>query len=385
MKSKVINDSAFKAEKHIDPMTGFLTIDGVVARTGVQEYYGFELSDELNPFEKYSVLRHPDDVLSEDSLNTYVNSTVTDTHPSDTVSIHNIDKLQKGSVSNVEVFKKDGIDYIKAKITIKDKDLIEKVKDGVIELSAGYTNDIKKESGEYNGQKYDFRQTNIKINHVAVVNKGRCGGECKLSLDNRVSILKSKKQTEDTMKKLTIDGQDYEVPEIVATTYDEAMKEKESADNEVESIKAKIAELQSKLKEAEGKVGETKEEMKKTTDALNAQIDTLKKSQMSADALNKLVADRADTVAFATSFLGDDAVDTTLDTLAIKTAVVKKYMGDSFEDGKSPEYINASFDFIKSSKKSINDSYSAAGQTNDKAVTRDAVIADYHKSILGGN
>ncbi len=41
--------------------------------------------------------------------------------------------------------------------------------DGWKELSVGYLVDTIEEPGEYNGERYDAIQTNIRVNHLAVV------------------------------------------------------------------------------------------------------------------------------------------------------------------------------------------------------------------------
>ena len=48
-------------------------------------------------------------------------------------------------------------------------------------MSLGYNLDLIEEPGEWNGEKYDAIQTNIRINHLAIVDKARAGS-------NRISI-----------------------------------------------------------------------------------------------------------------------------------------------------------------------------------------------------
>lgn len=207
-KSKISNDKlVFKDSyndftKYIDEDTGFLHINGVVARTGLQSYLGAELGDMENPTTMFNVYRPREEVLKEESLSTYANAPITDDHPNTFVTVDNASELIKGSVASYETYNKDGIDYIKAQIVVTDKDLINKVINGKMELSAGYSQNLVKEKGEFEGVTYDYIQTNIKINHVALVDSARCGQECKLVFDSN-SIIVSENITKgiDSMEK----------------------------------------------------------------------------------------------------------------------------------------------------------------------------------------
>ena len=72
--------------------------------------------------------------------------------------------------------------YLIADIKIYDKDAIEEITNkGIVDLSPGYKAYYKKEAGEYNGEKYEFKQQDIKYNHLAVVENGRSGKEVRIN------------------------------------------------------------------------------------------------------------------------------------------------------------------------------------------------------------
>ena len=189
IKQTILKDTFNDFTKHIDEDTGFLHINGVVARTGLQPYMGAELGNMEEPTAMFNVYRPRDEVLKEESLSTYANAPITDDHPNTFVTVDNATELIKGSVASYETYNKDGIDYIKAQIVVTDKDLINKVINGKMELSAGYSQNLVKEKGEFEGVTYDYIQTNIKINHVALVDSARCGQECKLVFDSNSIIV----------------------------------------------------------------------------------------------------------------------------------------------------------------------------------------------------
>lgn len=65
--------------------------------------------------------------------------------------------------------------YVKANLRIVSDSLINKIKNGKVDLSLGYKNDYEYISGEFNGQRYDAIQRNIRPNHLALVDLGRTG------------------------------------------------------------------------------------------------------------------------------------------------------------------------------------------------------------------
>ena len=77
-------------------------------------------------------------------------------------------------------------DLLKGILAITDKDLIADVKDKKLtEVSAGFFCDLDASKGELEGVKYDAVQKNIFLNHVAVVENGRCSIDdgCGIGLD----------------------------------------------------------------------------------------------------------------------------------------------------------------------------------------------------------
>lgn len=257
--------------KYIDEDTGFLHINGVISRTGLQSYLGMELGDKENPMKQFSVYRSKDEVLKDESLKTFINAPITDNHPSEFVTVDNAKDLIKGSIADIETFNKDGIDYIKAKMTIQDKALINKVMNGKVEISAGYRQDLVKEKGEFNGIQYDYKQTDIKINHIAIVDKGRCEGECKLTADKKAIINTENKTKGKSMASILIDGVSHEVTDCVAKhlgglnskikSLDEDMIKKEEEKKKAEDEAEKLKGEKEKMKE------DMEEEKKKTSDS----------------------------------------------------------------------------------------------------------------------
>lgn len=81
--------------------------------------------------------------------------------------------LAKGEVSTEASWEDN---HIRLPLIIKDGELIKKVQAGTRDLSAGYSAQIVFGDGVTpEGETYDAKQTNIRINHLAVVQAGRAG------------------------------------------------------------------------------------------------------------------------------------------------------------------------------------------------------------------
>ena len=167
----------------IDHM-GNLIVTGALTRTGVFTYHHIDGTVTRE-------LRHEDDVYHPESVASFVQVPVTDEHPSEgRITPDNVGRYMVGNVG--DTIKRDGR-LMKADIFVRDAGTIAKVKgeDGKPkrELSCGYTADVVEDAGEYNGEKYDHRQTNIRGNHVAIVRAGRAGPEARLLLDSADAIM----------------------------------------------------------------------------------------------------------------------------------------------------------------------------------------------------
>lgn len=362
MSSLLLLDDSQPLSPKIDKTTGFLTAPVKLARTGVQYYLGIEMGMKDRAHEKIGVLRSPAEVLHPDSIKSFINLVVTDDHPSDFVTIDNVKLLQKGQVS--EVIKDDG--RLTGIVTITDKNQIEKITKGKVEVSVGYSNQLKKEAGTFDGNKYEFVQTNIRANHLAIVDAGRCGPSCKLIMDQK---------EKETLMFITIDGIQYNV---------EDAQLKQAIENQQTSHDAEVNQFKKKLSEEE----EEKKKLKADKDKAEAEKDASEKEKVSDADLNKLIADRAELLTTAKVILGDKMPECTDCPLEIKTAVIDYILPDMELDGKSKEYIDAAFDMAIKKGAKADKSIDNLGKDfiKDKEgnkVTRESARGAYMKDQLG--
>lgn len=343
----------------ISDSTGFLTAPVVLARTGVQYYYGFELGLDDRAGEKIGVYRSPEEVFHPDSIASYVNLVATDDHPSELVNTDNVKKLQIGTVSDVKSFS----GTLNGIVTITDKKEISKIQKGKQEVSVGYSNNLKKVSGTIDDEKYEFVQTNIRANHLAIVDAGRCGPACRLTLDHKG----------DENMIIIIDGIEYNVEDKQLA---QALTKQQA------TFDAEKEEMAKKFKKKSEEDEEEKAELKKEKDKAKASADALKDSQLGSEALNKMVSDRAQLLTEAKRILGDKMPECVDCPVELKTAVIDHVMPDADLEGKSTDYIDATYDIAVKTAKKVADSLEKLGgdffvDKEGKKVTRDSARENY--------
>lgn len=377
------NVNANLLSNKIDPHTGFLHVNVVLCRSGIQEYVGRELGLTGTDSGKFfNVLRPPDEVIKQDSLSTYKNLVVTDEHPAERwVDLENVKFLQKGQVSNVNVGNLENNEvHLKGDMVITDQDLIEKAQNGKVEVSLGYAFKLVAEDGVYNGVNYQYKYVDMIANHLSIVSKGRCGPSCSITNDEKHGIIiDENKNQQGVPVKVKINGKEFDVSDEIA----EALKaERKSSTDEMDEVKKKAEDEAEKV-----------EETKKSNDALQAKVDNLEgklskanDSQMSEADLNAMVTERANLVAFARTVIGNDSMPDGTCPMAIKTAVVEKHFGISV-DGKSDAYIDARYDMVQEDQVAADSSVKKLAddmkkKQNEKKVSNDKVATDARAAYI---
>lgn len=309
---------------------GFLEGEVVASRTGIFNYYDADGKCRKE-------LRHPDDVLKEDSLKTLKMIPVTDDHPQEFVDVNNASSLQKGFTG--ESYRTDEEGNIVVRIKVTDSNLINKILSGKkAELSLGYSVSLKKDAGTYKGEKYDYRQTDIVYNHLAVVEMGRAGRNARFRLDSKKACelaetrynndnLKSiEENMSDTDKKL-----DHEV-EVQKARFDALTNERDLLKHRLDTAEAKNKALESTL----ANVTKERDELKQVN------LDSI---------INQKTIERTNIAVRAASILGEDFAGYThhsnreIMEAALKRVDSKNGIEVSY-NGATDEYIKGVFDKV---------------------------------------
>lgn len=312
---------------------GYLVAEAFAVRTGVQVYSGAEMGVEDR--ETIAVYRPEEEVRSADSLRTFSHAPVTMGHPAENVTTDNWRELAVGEVST-EASWHDG--KIKLPLILKDAAAIAAVEAGTRELSAGYTCTIEMQDGVApDGTPYQAVQRNIRINHLAVVPRGRAGSEFRIGDEagswGAAPITTSKKEDKmsDALKTVVLG--------------DKAVQVAAADHAAIEAFKADMAK---KLTDAET----AKDKAEGERDAAVTAKDTAEAKVLDAAAIDKLVADRAELVGKANA-IAPDVATTGLADAEIRKAVVVAKLGDAMKD-KPAAYIDARFDILAEDAKPVD-------------------------------
>lgn len=289
---------------------GFVQDTAVLTRTGIFEYRqpNGSIRREYRP---------PEEVFHADSLASYKGKPITIGHPglvtSKNAKLHTCGAcLGEGRA--------DGNDVL-GDLMIYDTSAIDA---GAKELSNGYTLDLDETPGEINGERYDAVQRNIRVNHIALVPRGRAGN-ARLNLD-AADADTTEEDTTMTMVKVRLDsGISYDAAPEVEQAFKQATADLITARTDTDKERARADAAEAKLKDAE-----------KDAEKIRQDAATAAKARLKLE----------DTATKVGAEFKQDATDT-----EIRTAVIKKVRGDSFDlQGKSEGYIEAAFDLAVADK-----------------------------------
>ena len=197
-----------------------------ITKEQVVPYYGREIPNykELGflPDEIYYGYRPADELKK--GAETFNNLPLLDKHIEDGAEKEDAKKHRVGSLVDKVKF---NAPYLQNSLIVYDQKAIDKVEDGTQkELSCAYRYDPIKQSGEFGGQRYDFVMTNIRGNHVALVEEGRAGSDVVVADEN--TIKNGEKAMAEEIKK---------APEVEVKN-EEAEKKPLTADAEIDKRKA---------------------------------------------------------------------------------------------------------------------------------------------------
>ncbi len=330
---------------------GFMVGEALVARTGIQLYSASELGLDGEPTRTVRVYRSPEEVFAADAMASYAHRPVTDGHPPEMVDASNWKQFAKGQTGD-EVLR-DG-EFVRVPIMLMDADTIAKMGEGRRELSMGYTMDLDTTSGvTSDGEKYDAMQTNLRMNHLALVSRARGGSALTLGDNNT----EDSNMSDISLQTVMVDGLSVETTDAGAqaitklvTELADARKDLSTAETaHKEALAAKDGELATK----------------------DAKIDELDGKLLSDKDLDARVNDRADLIATAKTIADKDYSGKS--DVEIRTMAVTAKLGLGTIDGKSADYISARFDILAENaaqdpvRRVIRDGIQVAGDTADQA------------------
>lgn len=383
-------DSIPLGETYFTP-EGYLIDHPILTRVGFFEYKNPDGSIRRE-------LRLPEEVFAPESLASYKGKPVILTHEAGMIDSDNVQQEQIGTILSEGM--QDG-DNVRAQIIIHDA---RKLDYGLRELSLGYSLDLEETPGEWQGQPYDVIQRNIRVNHLALVEKARAGDSARLNIDgedtqaekggNTMSKRKDgltpeeiaqlveeyKKRKEQRMQGRQPDNQpaaDAEGEENTSENQDEGeetaadpvqeVKENRDRrdaagdcemmdeangmiaqqDSDIQKLLEFIAQLQAKIDFDEASSEETNTDEEGDPQPEAAPAEEKKEESLNMDSIDAIVSQKIELIR-----LGDklhmDGIDA-MKPMDAKKAIIKKVNPNIRLDGKDKAYIDAMYDITKES------------------------------------
>ena len=348
-------------------------------------------------------LRLPEEVFSRDSLNSMKLKPMTNDHPTEKVTPENAKALQIGSLGNnpsdwVDNYGlkfpeqmergESGTDgfHVSIDLTITDAAAIKDIEEnGKFALSMGYACEIEETSGVWCGMAYDAIQRNISYNHCALVDGARAGDAARIRLDsldihldggdavlvNITPVTRGDQainQEDKAMKKIRIDGVEYDGEEGLINAYNSEKKRADTAETKLDSAEKAAAKAKSTL---EGELDTAKARADKAEKEL-------KDAQAALNDPKRLDAAIAAKLAFhdAAKKAGVE-IKNDMSDQDIQKAVILKVFPEAKLDGKDENYITARFDATVETLKTRADGKSrvVAGENYQGEARRDSDTA----------
>nr|DAU89148.1 MAG TPA: protein of unknown function (DUF2213) [Caudoviricetes sp.] len=317
---------------------GFLRDSPIVARTGI---YIYQQPDGTIRRE----YRPPDEVFNEDSEASFIGKPIVVGHPAS--GIVNSDTAQDLAIGTIlsSGYPKDETN-IACDIVIHNPSAIGEKRG----LSLGYRVDLEETPGTTpDGQQYDAIQRNIRINHLAVVDRARAGAKARLNLDGDEII-----EGVETKMKIKIDSVDFEVDEKIANYVNSLQNKEENARVKLDTANTELK----SVKEQNTALKADADDKKAKLDAMTAERDGLKAKVDAADAEKEKAVKEAVEAVKADMQEYADLVETAkiakmektdgLTNAELKAGIIKAAFGESFKlDGMTDAYVNGAYTAAK--------------------------------------
>ena len=302
---------------------GYLVGNVACAKVGVQTYHGSEVGGGSGLINVY---RDESEVFALDSLASFVGKPVTNDHPPVEVKASNWKQFAVGSIG--EGVLRDG-EHIKVPVTLMDAETIKAVQNGKREISMGYTAELEWVDGvTADGTAYQAKQKNIRINHLAIVDKGRAGATCRFgdALWGDTSPNNNTGEKPVATRTVMVDGLPIETTDNGAVAIEKLQQDKAAAEKSLLDAQALY---DSKIADKDAQLA-----------AKDAEIDALKAKQLTDAEIDAKVAARSELIATAKAIHDADYTGKSDNEIKMAALTAK---GVDVKD-KPQAYIDARFD-----------------------------------------
>jgi uncharacterized protein len=310
---------------------GFLHVPAHVGKPGILVYYrGDSQLDHIPEFKHLPlgtpipILRDEKETFDPKSLASYRYKPVTNNHPLDgllnsgTAKKHQVG-MTKGKVRRTE-------DTIRLGLVITDQGAISDAQAGKRAISPGYTcelvvgDGVHPVWGEYKG-----KQTEIRCNHIAIVNAGRAGHKVRLGDEAKRKRKELNMPDKEILNlhRRTFGGVTVSFSDQGAEVVDGMTAKIAAYKKENDNLRVELADVKKKLDEAKGRLA------------------TLEDKQTDVAALDKAVNDRATLITDAKRLHPEIKTEGKTNTAIMLDALSKASTRDY--SGKSDDFVRGAF------------------------------------------
>lgn len=280
--------------------SGAMVAPCTIARTGIMQYRASEcgaLFADRDPNSIVKIATLEADLFDEDSIESYRSAPITVNHPAEWVNTDNAKELQVGNLDSIPFADSN---MLAGQIVITDAKTLKLVDEGLNQLSSGTSCTLVIADADAD---YDAYKTNIRANHIALVESGRNGNAVIADEDIKLS---------DTEIKL------------------------KDAEAKLADAESKLADINKDLETTKAKLEDAEEKIVVADKALEEA-----QAQLTDAAIDKRVALRLEFVQEVATLSDMDISG--MSTIEAKRAVVAELKDKDFSD-KSDTYIEARYD-----------------------------------------
>lgn len=326
---------------------GYLRVWCRAARVGTQLY---RRADGAQVRE----YRPPEEVSKPESLSTFGMKPATWGHPPVLLDADNTKRFQVG-YSGSQVRFNDG--FVEVALVVTDRDAIERIKrKDATEVSAGYKVDFDPTPGVTpEGEQYDGVQRNIRVNHIAIVPRGRAGPEVRLLMDRMDAAdavacdpaltLQPSPPASPVMATVKLDGMEIDLPAEAASAVQSYARDMERQLKALTSENEKLSERADSLQEQVETLAYDKETAQGTIEGLEDRLKEAEGARVDADELNQLVHERMSVIRHLTPCFAEDFH---MDSLSNEDLYIEAFKNITGQDpGEEPDmgYIRGTVDW----------------------------------------
>jgi hypothetical protein len=336
---------------------GYLRVWCRAARVGTQLYKRADGSQVRE-------YRPPEEVSSPESLSTFGMKPATWGHPPVLLDSANTKQFQVG-YSGSQVRYNDG--FVEVALVVTDQDSIEKIKrKDATEVSAGYKVDFDPTPGiTPEGESYDGVQRNIRVNHIAIVPRGRAGPEVRLLMDRMDAAdavafdpaLQPCTPASPVMASVKLDGLEIDLPAEAASAVQSFARDME---RQLKSVTTERDQLATKLDAQQEEIDALayeKEAAEGRADALEERVTELEDGSARVDTaeLDQLVAARLATLQRLAPAFAEDFKFDGVDDDALYAQAFENLTGSAPREDAEPAYIHGVVDGILAARSDTED------------------------------